>query len=189
MMIRMRARNLILFGAGFALLVLICGIIPGCHYVPLGNAGHARATSAPFVRSLFPEANGTIYYQPKIGPPGEVILWQDAFDGATLLIPGADTNVLLCLYDFDTCVLLLRIDTAKPFKPLPSTSRINNILFTSTWEIENGSAADWQEVVGYLQESSSWDFRSHRLPTSPGFRAEGPKELLRYMSYPGMRQE
>lgn len=189
-MTRMRAPKTILFAIGFALLILIWAVTPGCRYVPLGNAGRARATSAPFLRSVFPEANGTVYYQPKGRQAGNVTLWQGPFDGATLLVPAADTNVLLCLYDFDTCVLLLRIDTAKPFKPLTSNSLINDILFTSTWEIESGRGDDWQEVVDYLQKSSPSDFHRHLLPTAPRFGLRSnPKDLLRYMSYPGMRAE
>jgi hypothetical protein len=185
----MRARNVILAGLGFALLIVMWGAVPGCRDIPLGNSGHARATSAPFIRCLFPEANGTISYFPKNGPAGKVILWQDVFDGATLLIPAEDTNVLLCLYDFDTCVLLLRINTAKPFAPLPSGDMINNILFASTCEIQKGTSSDWDEVLDYLHKSSPRDFRRHLLPSSFRFRsASYPEGLVRYMSYPGMRQ-
>jgi hypothetical protein len=59
---------------------------------------------------------------------------------------------MFCLYDYDINIVLFRIDISKEFKPLPSDSSINRILFSSTWQIDYGTIADWQEVVDYLHQ-------------------------------------
>ena len=64
----------------------------------------------------------------------------------------SDTNIVFCLYDYDIQIVLFRIDISKEFKPLPSDSSINNILFSSTWEIDYGTSADGQEVLTYLRK-------------------------------------
>jgi hypothetical protein len=151
---------------GIALVALLPALIPWSKRVPLGN-GYARFTKPPFVRAIFPEAHGTISYYCANGQAGTVDLWQNIFDGPVMLIPAAETNVLICVYDFDTCIKLLKIHTDRPFKPLPSDSYLNSILFSCTSEIEDG-ASHWDEVTDYLLKVSQKDF--YQQTVSVGLR-------------------
>ena len=155
---------LIALAVGVVALILV----PSSKKIPLRN-GYARVTKAPFARSLFPEAHSTIAYHPDHGQEGSIVLWQDAFDGpAMLMMSATDTNVLLCLYDYDTCFRLLRIHTDRPFKPLPPSDDLNRILFTCTWEIESGTTS-WGEVEDHLRRVSPVDFAGETVTV--GIRA------------------
>ena len=54
----------------------------------------------------------------------------------------------MCVYDFDVDFRLIRIHTDRPFKPLPPGSYLQRILFTCTWEIEDGTT-NWDEALNY----------------------------------------
>ena len=97
------------------------------------------------------------------GQSGTIVLWESAFDGPVMVIPATDTNLLLCLYDYDTCFRLLSIHTDKMFKPLPPASDIKSILFSSTWEIEDGTT-NWDEVLKHLRNLSTDDFARQTVP-------------------------
>lgn len=172
--------TLILLGL---VVVITPGLVPWSKNIPLGSGGYARITKAPFVRSLFPEAYAKISYHPNRGQTGTIVLWRDVFDGPVMLMPATDTNVLLCLYDYDTCFRLFRIHTDRMFKPLPSDSDLKRILFTCTWEIEDGTT-NWDEVLSHLREVSPSDFA--RQTVSVGFRGyHSPSNLLTSLAYPG----
>src|ERR1035441_6897561 len=139
---------------GFPVVFALLGAVPCSKRIPLGSADYALVTRASFFRSIFPEAYSTIMFHSKHGQDGSVVLWQDIFDGPIILIPGKDTSELLCLYDFDVDLRLFKIDTSKTFNPLPPNSGLNHILFSCTWEIDEGTSGDWQELLNFLQKAS-----------------------------------
>ena len=151
---------------GFVILFIIYLLVPHSKTIPLAKGAQARVETASLLRSFRPEASCKIWYTPKSGPTGLIELWQDEFDGPMLLISSTNTNVLLCLYDYDVDMRLFRIDTTTAFRPLPPSSSINRILFTSTWDIKYGLNADWDEVEDYLRNASNSDFRKHHIPTT-----------------------
>lgn len=153
-MLRKHKWKIVLLALTGAIVVPIS--VPWSKKIPL-RSGYALVTKASFVRSLFPDAYSTISYRPDHGQAGAIVLWQDAFDGPVMLMSATDTNVLLCLYDYDTCFRLLRIHTDKGFKPLPPGDDLNRILFTCTWEVESGTTS-WDEVEGHLRNVSPRDF-------------------------------
>lgn len=171
---------LLLVGLAIALMASV----PWSKKVPF-RGGYARITKAPFVRSLFPEAYSTITYYPDHGQVGTLVLWQDVFDGPVMVMPANDTNAFLCLYDYDTCFRLFRIHTDRVFKPLASGSDINRILFTCTWEIEDGSTS-WDEMLDYLRRVSPAEFG--RQSVSVGLRGHySPSELVAALTRPGAK--
>lgn len=168
---------------GLAIALVLPALVPGCTKIPFGNGAYAQITKAPFFRSLFPEAFSTICYHPAHGQPGTIVLWQSAFTGPVMVMPATDTNVLLCLYDYDTCFRLFRIHTNRMFKPLPPDSDIKRILFTCTWEIDDGTT-NWDEVRNYLRNISAGDFA--RQTVSVGVRHySSASNLLTSLAYPG----
>lgn len=149
----------------------------------LGSNGYVRISKASFARSMFPEAYSTITYQPGWGEAGSIVLWQSVFDGPVMLMPSVNTNVLLCLYDYDTCFRLFRIHTDRIFKPLPANDDLKFILFSCTWEIEDGTT-NWNEVLNHLRKVSPGDFA--RQTVAVGFRHyNSPSNLLASLAYPG----
>jgi hypothetical protein len=167
------------------IVIVLLGLIPWSKNIPLNNGSYAHITKASFIRSLLPEAYSTITYYPNNGQIGSVVLWQDIFDGPVMLIPANDTNVLLCLYDYDVDFRLFRIDMNKMFKPLSPDSDLNHILFTCTWEIDDGTTSDWQEVLNYLHNVSLNDFE--RQSVSVGSRHQSPDSILKLLGYQGRK--
>ena len=168
------------------LLIVLSTLIPSNKNIQLGNGGHAHITKASFLRSLGNEAHSTISYQTKDGKIGKIILWQDIFDGPTLLFSASDTNVLLCLYDYDVDFRLFKISIGEAFKPLSLKSDLNQILFSCTWKIEDGTDADWMETLSYLHKVSFADFKQQSV--SVGFRHfESPNSILKSLAYQGRK--
>ena len=183
----MRIPKLILIALGLVVLFAMLVFSPRGKKVPLGHGNYARLRAASIGRSCFSEANATISCESKSGRTGEVVLWQDLFDGPALLIPGAETNVLLCLYDFDVGFLLVRIDTSKDFEPLAADDRLSRILFTSAWQIQEGQSEDWKNILDYLHQASPKDFRQHLLPSSFRCRGSNPEGILHSLGYQGIK--
>jgi hypothetical protein len=77
----------------------------------------------------------------------------------------AADKTLLCLYNFDVDLRLLRIDPAKSPKPFSSESRLDAIVCASPWYIEAGTTNDWQEMLDYLKKLPSGAFKSQSVPT------------------------
>ena len=106
-----------------------------------------------------------------------------------LLISSAKTNAFFCLYDFDTSMPLFRIDTSKPFKPVPTSGSLIHILFTSSWEIREGNDADWDEVLEYLQVASSPEFENSRIITGRWTWPATKQSVLQSLSYYHIRPQ
>ena len=156
--------------------------VPRGKKIPIGD-GYARITKPSILRSLFPEAYATISYHPDRGQAGSIVLWEDIFDGPVMLVSGTNKNVLLCLYDYDTCHRLLRIHTDRAFKPLATDSDLKNILFACTWEIEDGTTS-WDEVLDHLHKVSPRDFS--RQTVTVGTRCcHSATDLLAVLARPG----
>jgi hypothetical protein len=173
--------------ATFLCLGLMLWVIPLGTSFTLSNGGHVRIKGASFIRSFFPEANATVSYRAQQGSAGNVVLWQSIFDGPVTVISSKNTNVLLCLYDYDTGFRLFRIDTRKLFKPFSSDTDLKHILFTSTWDIEEGSFDDWQEMLLYLQKVSPGTFAQQSIRV--GFRYQTPASISNLLAYQGIRSQ
>lgn len=180
-----RKFNLKVIFLGFLVVVIMVWVVPWSTGVPLSNGGHARITRAPFWRALFPEANTKILYKPKSGKAGSIILWQDLFDRPVFIFSGNDSNVLLCLYDFDVHYCLFRIDTSKLFKPVPTNSDLRHILFTSTWQIQDGETGDWKEVLNYLQKVPRRLFVRQSIRVGVRFN-QNPESIIKRLAYQGI---
>lgn len=164
------------------MIFFIIRLIPSGTKIQLHDGGYAVITKASFLRSFFPEASATIDYKSANGNVGNVTLWQDEFDGPITIIAANKTNTLLCLYDDDVELRIFKIDTSKPFNALKTRSNITNLLFSSTWEIENGTYDDWQEMLEYLRQTDSKIFSSESVTV--GFRfGRTPAGLLKELEY------
>jgi hypothetical protein len=170
--------------AGFLSLLAVFCVIPRGTSFRLSNGGQVHIRGASFGRSLFSEASATISYRQEKVRTGKVILWQDIFDGPVAVISSRDTNVLLCLYDYDTGFRLFRIDMSKLFKPISSDTDLKHILFTSTWDIEEGSPDEWQQMLVYLSKVPPSIFAQQSVHV--GFRSQNPNSILSLLAYQGI---
>ncbi len=73
-------------------------------------------------------------------------------------------NTLLCLYDFDGDLRLLRVDATSSFKPLPNDSPLRFIVLASPWLIDDANSGDWQAAYKYLTELSPNAFKRRSVP-------------------------
>jgi len=166
--------------------LMVLAIIPSSTSVNYGARGSAFIKPATFVRSLRQQAYCTIRYEPKSGQPGTIVLWQDAFDGPTMLLPAKNTNILLCLYDFDIDYRLLRIDTSKSFTPLLTSNDLSRILFKCDWLIGDGTTSDWQEVLTYLHEVPHRVIVHKSVPIPLRFNVT-PESILKRLANQGIK--
>ena len=172
---------------GALVLVLLLGLCrPSTDFI-LNNGGNVRMRPPAFWRALFPEASCSISYKGKNGQIGTVVLWQSAFDGPVTVFSSSDTNVLLCLYDYDVDFRLFRIDTARPFQSDPTNTVLNSILFTSSWEITDGTEDDWRETLNYLAHTTRSHFSRGSICVGTRF-GQTPSSILKRLEYQGRKE-
>src|SRR4249920_2655497 len=121
-----RTRTLLISAAVIVLISILAAGLGGFTQrdinVNLGNGGFARITPSSTLGSLRAGATATIFYKPSSGQAGTIVLWEDFFEGPIMVLAADDTNVLLCLYNFDVDLRLLRINPAQNFSPFPQDS-------------------------------------------------------------------
>jgi hypothetical protein len=84
---------------------------------------------------------------------------QDSDSQLAMIMPASDGKSLLCLYDADVVLHLMRIDPTEKFKPFLKNSYLNWIVLASSWDVKPGTTNDWQEVSEYLKTVSSDTFK------------------------------
>lgn len=170
---------------GFMLMVLCCCLMdaifpPHVQSYTLPGS-RVRIIKASFLRSCFPEANTRIHFEPNNGKPGDLVLWQDPFDGPITMIPSGNTNLLYCLYDNDVGLHLIILHLNTPFtvvKTNATDSFVPDVLFTSSWDIESwGTVSNWDDVLSYLRTVPPQEFARRALDV--GFRSyQDPQTVL-----------
>ncbi len=158
---------------GLLATVMASGLIrPGVEFT-LGNGGRVRLTEATFWRCFFSGARSTVFYQPQNGPSGSVVFWQYLGREPVAVWAGKNSNELLCLYDEVNDLYLVRVSTDRPFESLDKGNEVGRIVAACTWDVEQGRADDWQEVLGRLHAAPSG-----RVPADSGLLGN-PGELLK----------
>jgi len=162
-------RGALKFGglAGFSLIGVcaLTGVFNRAIDVALRDGGSARITPASSLRALRNGATATIWYQPRGAQAGTIVLWQDFFHHPVMVLAAADTNVLLCLYEFDVGLRLLRINPAKKFNAFSAGSELGFMVSTSPWEVEMGKTNDWYTVLEYIKGLRDGEFKRQVVPT------------------------
>src|SRR3569833_252474 len=121
-------RNALLFAIGIgafsALALLLFG--KGATKQRFANGGAVVITS-PRVAIPFVDYRSRISYQLSDGTVGQVELL-DSFEEQPLLLMSPTNNILLCLYDFDVELKLLRIDASASAQPLALSNSLGSIV-------------------------------------------------------------
>jgi len=133
--------------------------------VPLRNGGSLHVKPASFWRSL-KGSMCQIDYRPKDKTAGTVFLFQDFLHKPIIVVPVADNCAILCLYECDADLRLLRIDPDKDFQPFPtdSWSCLNAVVCSSPWKIEEAEIGDWKRALLYLKGLPPGDFIGQTVP-------------------------
>jgi hypothetical protein len=152
--------------AGLVGVVVILGSIPFSSSKTLPNGATVRITHPPVWLSLWAMLfntdwwpRSTVSYQPKSGPPGNIVFWEDAADRPYEVFLSSDGHSLLCLYDYDTSAPLFKVDPDRPFDPSLVTYNIKRLVSSSPWRVEEAALADWEEVQQDLRPphaASGW---------------------------------
>ena len=154
---------------------ILCFLLPRFSTTKFRNGARVNVVRNPVWRDIFPESNASIHYRPTLGKPVKIVLWEDLFDEPECLFPGRDSNVFYCLYNFDTCFCLFRIDANSPFQPVLTNSFLHNILFTSDCHIREATYMEWQEVMS--------NYYGERKDLLIGF-GRNPSNILAQAHYP-----
>src|SRR5690349_11664193 len=101
--------------------------------LPLKDGGRVRIVPASFL-GTFRESRCLVTYTPKGGRGGTIALLETRIEWPVMVIPSTETNVLLCLYNFDMDLRLLRIDTEKKFTPFLPDSPLRFVVRESPWK-------------------------------------------------------
>jgi len=117
----------------------------------LGNGTTVQIMPASIFASFCSKASCKIVCRTKSGNAGTINLLQDSDSCLAMVIPAADGQHLLFLYDADVHYRLMRIDPNKQLAGFPSASYLNYIVLSSTWNIEEGTSNDWEEAHSYLK--------------------------------------
>jgi hypothetical protein len=162
---KIRGRSLFLFATSFALAVACLWFFSYKTDADLSNGANARIV-VRYAHGLIQDgATANIYFQPKDGPSNIVALWQDSYHHPIIAIPSSNASVLLCLYENDVDLRLVRIDSGKAFKPFAPKSTLNNIVLTSSCDVELGTIKDWEEALNYLKKLTPGEFKHQSVPT------------------------
>ncbi len=172
----------------FTLVLVYVTLAPQITKIPLGDGSDVRIRKAPFLRAIFSEAHSDIAYSPKGKNAGEIVLWQSLFDGSVTVIAARETNVLLCLYDYDVDFRLFKINTEKAFSPMALDDDLKSVLFTSSWEIQNGDFTDWQQMLDYLLKTPPALFAKQSVSVGTRFN-QTPEAIVKRLARQGIRPD
>ena len=71
--------------------------------------------------------------------------------GLAMVMPAADGQGLLFLYDADVHYRIMRIDPDRQSAGFPSGSYLNYIVLSCPWNVEEGASNDWVAAYSYLE--------------------------------------
>jgi hypothetical protein len=66
-------------------------------------------------------------------------------------MPSREAKSLLCLYNYDVDLKLLRIDPNSPPRHFPAKSVLPVIVLAATWLVTEGTDDDWREFIAWYK--------------------------------------
>ncbi len=179
----------IMLGAS-VLLILMIPVMGRKYSVPLISNGKTVATAKRPNALPWKDNEFRVY----VGPSKMFSLWGDVFDFPLFMYPFADGQRFLCIYDYDTAVLVFVVDfsrsPASATKPpeWPSDEYIRGVLAAGATNVVMNTKgfvrlpayAELQEVSSNLVRLAPGQFRAASFPALDLglYRAYWPKEAL-----------
>jgi hypothetical protein len=134
------------------LLLMLMGLIHRSFKIVFDNGAFAQVTPASLWKACFLKGSCKIIYQPREGESGIATILQTSDSQLAMIMLAADGKSLLCLYDADVDLRLMRFDPTKKAIKFPPNSYLNYIIIASSWSVEQGTSNDWHEVSEYLKK-------------------------------------
>ena len=131
--------------------------------IPVKSGGLVRLKPASFLKSIY-SSGCTITYKTKQNREAKIYLLQTFWKWPIIVIPSTNADVLLCLYDNDTDVQLLRIDTNQGFRSLPRGRPLSRIVLASSCKVDEADEGDWDLAIKTMEQMTTDEFRRHSLP-------------------------
>jgi hypothetical protein len=176
-----RFKKFCIFGS-FGFLILILGLwlaTPSYVNVPVGDRVGTRL-KLPGVFAQFHNCTYTITYPTDKGEGKGIILRGDFIDAKPILfLSPNNTNYVLCLYDCDSCVQLIRIDLNRSFAPITPNTPLAWLVSNSSCLIESAGREDWEKLRVYFKEPAKANAKAKWLPVlNFGFARIYPSKQL-----------
>jgi hypothetical protein len=152
---------------GVFILVLIVAVLPVSPVIDahFKSGDVAKISPESSLKALRAGVTAKITYYRGGRPLATVTLWQDFFHQPLIIVPAADDRAILCLYDSDTSLDLVKIDPANPFTAFSPNSALSSIVCASPWSVSLGTTNDWDHFMSCLRKMPAKDLRQCSVPT------------------------
>ena len=113
---------------------------------------------------LFFESTVQLLYEPIRGEKGAVSFNTNFEHQPLIVFCPTNSDCILCFYDFDVLIRLIKIDTKKPFHSFQNGSSLNSIVGASSFEVRDGTKDDWKLAIDCLEHMDSRTFERQSIP-------------------------
>ena len=158
-----KVRFLLSFAGLVIIVVMLMGFASRRVRVDLKGGGFLTIAPAPFWCRLC-GSRCDIAYEVDGGKRGSLTLFHGFLDYPILIVPSTNRGSFFCLYGYDPGLCLLRVDTTQVFKQFPPGTGATGIIISSSWKIEKGELADWEQVYSILKEMPSALYNHQQVP-------------------------
>ena len=117
----------------------------------------------PGLLSLFRESNYQLFCEPIRGEEGGVNFHANFEHQPLIVFCPTNGGSILCLYDSDVLIRLIKIDTKQTFQAFPKVSPLNWIVQSSSFDVREGTKDDWKLAIDCLDCMDSSTFRRQSI--------------------------
>jgi len=149
--------------AVFGITIIVLGFVSHKIAVPLGGLGVVYVKPASFWGTL---AVSTCRIERKSQGVnlGDCALYHTYLEAPVIVLPLDNGKTMLCVYDFDVGLRLLKIDTGQKFQPYSPGNELAAIVHSSSWKVDEGNKADWREAIVLLEKMPIDEFKRQSVP-------------------------
>jgi hypothetical protein len=105
-----------------------------------------------------------VFYKTADGTDGTIRLLHNYLESPIIIVPSLDGKALLCLYDSDPGLMLLKVNTDRIRPPYAQTGELASIVVSCPWEVREGGRGDWQKILQTLESMPVKTFRERSVP-------------------------
>ena len=106
----------------------------------------------------------TLTWRPAGGHVEEVQFADTLIKAPILVLQSRRSESILCLYDVDSGLSLLRIPTDAVSQPSGRETNLQGIVTSTTRKLATGETSDWCELHAFIKMTPKEDFERHCLP-------------------------
>jgi hypothetical protein len=162
---KLKGKDLVMLGC-IAFICLVIGmVLLTPRTITIRNDQRTLDFKAPFFLSTIGDSSCLITCKDKRGQSGEAELLYSFIESPIIFLPSpTNDNVIFCLYDFDVHLVLLKINTTKPYLLPDSKSQTRFIVMKSSWAVDEGDLDDWRQTFGLIKKIPIAKFKQQSVP-------------------------